>query len=146
MAIELPPPVTDALARTIEGLRSALQGPYRWVAATGIHLTLKFLGDVASEDIAEVCRAVAESVRDIEPFEFRCHGAGAFPDLARPRTVWIGVDEGSEAVLALHQAVELALGESNQNTTGGYLDEQGPSALSGGHAEDREHQHHTPTA
>lgn len=83
----------------------------RWVVAENMHLTLKFLGDVASEDIAEVCRAVAESVRDIEPFEFRCHGAGAFPDLARPRTVWIGVDEGSEAVLALHQAVELALGE-----------------------------------
>jgi 2'-5' RNA ligase len=81
----------------------------KWVEPENMHLTVKFLGDVDTSEIHKVCRAVEESVADIEPFVLQIRGAGAFPNLKRPRTLWVGTGDGSEAVTQLAQRVESAL-------------------------------------
>ncbi len=45
------------------------------------------------------------------PFELEVRGAGAFPNAARPRTVWLGAGEGAEQMVLLHDRVEAALAE-----------------------------------
>ncbi|HJT32688.1 MAG TPA: RNA 2',3'-cyclic phosphodiesterase [Pirellulales bacterium] len=81
-----------------------------WVKPECLHLTLKFLGDVDLREIPAVCDAVTQAVADLPPFEIEAHGAGAFPTAARPRTIWLGVGRGSEEMVALHDAVDRALG------------------------------------
>lgn len=78
----------------------------KWVAPDKLHLTLKFLGDVPSTEINGVCSAVQRAVAGKQPFQINCHGAGAFPDSKRPRTIWIGVREPSEAIRALQNSVD----------------------------------------
>ncbi len=56
-----------------------------------------------------MCRAVAHGAAEVEPFDLEVRGAGAFPTIARPRTVWLGAEAGAERMVVLHDRVEAAL-------------------------------------
>ncbi len=66
----------------------------KWVATENLHLTLKFLGGVDTADVVKVCEAVRKAVADLSPFQLEIHGAGAFPNLRRPQTIWLGSRDG----------------------------------------------------
>jgi RNA 2',3'-cyclic 3'-phosphodiesterase len=70
-----------------------------------------FLGDVRSNDLPDLCRAVAGAAKKHAPFALRSAGLGAFPNLRRPRTLWVGVTDGGAEVRALHADLEDALFE-----------------------------------
>jgi len=94
--------------RLIDRLRES-GAKVSWTRPENLHITLKFLGDTPDAQVGTVCRAVSEVAARFEPFRLRLFGAGAFPRSERPRTLWIGVDEGSDAAIALQRAVEDAL-------------------------------------
>ncbi|HUY36791.1 MAG TPA: RNA 2',3'-cyclic phosphodiesterase [Pirellulales bacterium] len=81
----------------------------RWVEPENLHFSLKFLGDVELLEIPKVCEAVARAVAGQPPFEIVARGAGAFPDADRPRTIWLGVRDGSEPMVELNAHVEREL-------------------------------------
>ena len=110
VAIELGPGPRDRARRLIERLRAS-PAKVRWIDPQNLHLTLKFLGDVAANDIPQVCSAVIRAAARVEPFDVDLRGAGAFPDTQRPRTIWIGVGAGEERLVELHAAVEDELEE-----------------------------------
>lgn len=103
-------PETHARARQLIARLSGTGAKISWVKPDCLHLTLKFLGDVDLREIPSVCQAITRAVAEIPPFEIEVQGAGAFPSAARPRTVWLGVGRGSEEMIALHDAVDQALG------------------------------------
>ena len=78
----------------------------KWVEADNLHVTLLFLGEVDNRDLMPVCRAVEEAAHAHQPFDLSIEGAGCFPNMRRPRVVWIGVGKGMEEVRALHDALE----------------------------------------
>ena len=82
--------------------------PVKWVAAEALHLTLKFLGDVADERAEAIGTALDAAVAGARPFEVGLGGIGAFPSMARPRVVWLGV-ERHPALELLANDVERAL-------------------------------------
>jgi 2'-5' RNA ligase len=82
--------------------------PVRWVPPQNVHLTLKFLGEVGEDSLAELYSAVDDASSDVASFDMALRGFGAFPSLRRPRVVWAGVEQ--EATLArLQEKVEAAL-------------------------------------
>lgn len=108
IAIELSGPVRARAEKIIRQLRVA-DAKVTWVKPENMHLTLKFLGDVPDNDIPEVCRAVSDAARRFDPFELVFRGCGAFPSTQRPRTIWLGVDQGAEELAALHEAIDVVL-------------------------------------
>jgi 2'-5' RNA ligase len=86
-----------------------LAGNVKWVEPENLHWTLSFLGDLRDEEIAEVCRRVGKVVARIESFAVSAWGVGAFPRTDRPRTLWLGVGEGSEVFCQLQAALEADL-------------------------------------
>ena len=102
--------VASAAMRLINRL-STSGASVRWASASQMHLTLKFLGEVDLNDVPNICQAVAEAVQGSRGFEIELHGAGAFPDVQRPRTLWLGVTEGSAELRALHGRLDAALYE-----------------------------------
>ena len=65
----------------------------RPVAADGLHVTLKFLGDTDAALIPAVAGAIRECVAGQGPFELRLTGLGAFPHPGRPSVVWAGIED-----------------------------------------------------
>lgn len=109
IAVEISAETRSRARQLIERLRGT-DAKISWVKPDCLHLTLKFLGDVDLRDIPGVCEAVTRAVADLPPFEIEAHGAGAFPTAARPRTIWLGVGRGADDMIALHDAVDRALG------------------------------------
>lgn len=70
--------------------------PVRWVDTDGLHMTLKFLGEVRPERAGEVKAAVARVAAKTKPFTMVVQGAGAFPTMRRPKVIWLGADASPE--------------------------------------------------
>jgi 2'-5' RNA ligase len=78
----------------------------KWVEPENMHVTLLFLGEVEDRTLPAVCRVVAEVAAGLAPFEMSVAGAGCFPNARRPKTLWVGIGEGLQELVALHDALE----------------------------------------
>jgi 2'-5' RNA ligase len=67
----------------------------------GLHVTLRFLGPTPEERIAELSAIVDDAAASAAPFRVSIRGSGAFPSARRPRTLWLGIDDGAAALTAL---------------------------------------------
>lgn len=104
IAIDLPEEIHAALSRLQAEFR-AVSPDARWTR--GIHLTLKFLGEI-SDDKA---RVVTETLSDCAPiprFSVEVRGFGFFPDARHPNVFWAGV-KTPPGLLELAEAVEGAM-------------------------------------
>jgi 2'-5' RNA ligase len=108
IAVEISPNVRARAAKLIQELR-VTDANVSWVQPQSLHLTLVFLGDIQMLDVPALCEAMNHAVADLPPFDLEVRGAGAFPDAARPRTIWLGVGQGTEEMVTLHAALEDAL-------------------------------------
>lgn len=108
IAVEASPSTLDAACRLIERFRTS-DAKVNWVGRENLHWTIKFLGNVELTQTAEICRLAADAVADLKPFEIHAIGAGAFPHAERPRTIWIGAEEGSEPMAELATRVDESL-------------------------------------
>src|SRR5580704_3947079 len=66
----------------------------KWVEAANLHLTLLFLGEVEDRDLAAICRATSKVTSELSCFSLTLEGVGGFPNMRRPRVLWVGVGEG----------------------------------------------------
>ena len=96
VAIDLPENVRATIRHQQELFRAACarqQGhgrEIRWARPEGIHLTLKFLGEISTQQFREVQEAL-NSLGPFQTFEVHIKGFGFFPDARRPRVFWVGV-------------------------------------------------------
>jgi 2'-5' RNA ligase len=109
-AIDLPDTARDALLELGEQLRhEAPDRSVRWSRVSGIHLTLKFLGDVSEDDLPGIKAVLGQAAQRQAPFTCTLEGVGCFPNTRSPRVVWVGVREDSGRLLALQRDVEKGL-------------------------------------
>ncbi len=108
-ALELPPELCDRLAAVVAPLEAALpRGAVRWARAAGMHLTLKFYGDVASARLPELQTVLGRAAETAAPMALELQALGAFPNLVHPRVVWIGAAGDLDKLRALQRQVEEA--------------------------------------
>src|SRR6266576_1558077 len=102
IALNLPAPVRQALWQTVAPVRD--RGlPVKWVRPDGIHLTLKFLGDMVEEQDADVHAALGRAARGARPLPLAFAEFGVFPDFQRPRVVWAGITADSGLEILQHR-------------------------------------------
>ena len=90
VALNLPESVRRAVWEATAPLRDR-DLPVKWVGPEGIHLTLKFLGEVEDAREAEVGDALHRSATGGKTLPLALDGFGVFPDYHRPRVFWLGV-------------------------------------------------------
>ncbi|MGC1687338.1 MAG: RNA 2',3'-cyclic phosphodiesterase [Candidatus Acidiferrales bacterium] len=103
VALEIPEEIRRALALFIERLRNVARGS-RWVRAEGLHVTLKFIGEMSPEKVPELETALAR-VGLSPPVDVRLRGGGFFPNERHPHIFWIGV-EASPNLAELAAAID----------------------------------------
>jgi len=109
VAIELSDELKQELVELVDRLRSGGQAGVRWVDPRNIHLTLKFLGDVAVDRLDDITGALKEASRETSPFRLTIRGLGVFPNPGRVRVAWVGVSGQVDVLEGLQQRVESAL-------------------------------------
>lgn len=113
IAIDVPQAARQIMAAAIRELAEQVPGSVRWVDAQGIHLTLKFLGDIPTQDAAEIIAALKSPVQQIHAFSLQLSGLGMFPNARRPRVLWAGVEGQQDSLVKLQQCVEDVLARMN---------------------------------
>lgn len=110
IAIDLPASVLEVISKTQERLRKVGLG-IRWARPEGIHLTLKFLGDIEKGDVEKIREAMGRAVEGASSFSLRGEGLGVFPDFDRPRVVWVGLSGDVHRLQALQRSLDVQLQE-----------------------------------
>jgi len=100
--------ILDAIGRVQAGLMGT-GADLKAVERENIHLTMRFLGDV-DEGLLEEVKGLVSGVR-FDSFRMELEGVGVFPNLGRPRVVWVGVTTGAEELKGIFNGLEPALVE-----------------------------------
>ena len=105
IAIELSPLIKVKIEEIQNNLKS-LTSDVRWVRPEGIHLTLKFLGNIEEERIPEVSDIIRKCSTDTTSFTLSVRSLGAFPNEKNPKVIWAGAEDDSGTLAKLQQALE----------------------------------------
>ncbi len=112
IAVEIPPEIRDAIGDIRRKLKKT-GADARWVKPENMHLTLRFLGnDVPRETVEAIGAMLPRHLSTIEQFTIAVNGLGGFPNVTRPRIVWLGIQPPDGPLLALREAVENAVEEA----------------------------------
>jgi 2'-5' RNA ligase len=107
IAVTLPEEVKAKIEAAQAELRQALPGSgVRWTGREQFHLTLKFLGDVDAARVEALKEAIRAACQGFSALQLRAERVGCFPDQHFPRVVWVGVQDRTDQLPRLQQAVE----------------------------------------
>ena len=109
IAIELPDGLRLELARLQATLRQPDDRWVKWVDPQGIHLTLKFLGNIPADKISPITGAMEAAVQGISPFCLEVSKLGAFPNLRQVQVIWVGVSGETDRLRELQQHLDSEL-------------------------------------
>ena len=109
VACEVPDDVKEAIGETIEGLRKKSGPAVRWIKPEGVHVTLKFLGEVPVKKLPAIKLAIQEAVVGHSPFELEFSSIGTFGGREGLRIMWVGIAGDVLRLEALVRAVNAAL-------------------------------------
>lgn len=96
MAIDLTDAVRSAVAKFCDRLRATCPSA-KWVRVEGMHVTLKFIGEV-KEPLASQIPAALTGVRSPRAVDMEFAGTGFFPSAKRPRVLWVGMSSSANLV------------------------------------------------
>jgi 2'-5' RNA ligase len=106
IAIELPEKQRKFLSH-LQSMVSKNTGiSAKWVDPYGIHLTLKFLGNITTVQVEEIKGAMAGATAGISPFSLDLGRLGVFPNPRRVRVIWVGITGDTETLVKLQKRVE----------------------------------------
>jgi len=109
IALDLDSEIKVRLSDLLRRLRWRGPKGITWARESGMHITLKFLGEIDEPRAARVVEAMKAAASAIPAFGLSIRGTGAFPPVPRPpRVLWIGTDEPA-AFLDLQTRLESAL-------------------------------------
>jgi 2'-5' RNA ligase len=110
IAIDLSQDIQIHLDEVIRKYKTQLNNiPIRWVDASNIHLTLKFLGEVSLSNLTILTDMIQIEISSHHQFDIRVGGAGAFPNIRQPRIIWVGFEAPPE-LTAIQNGIEITSG------------------------------------
>jgi 2'-5' RNA ligase len=106
VAVEIEPAIRERIHEFVSGLRAKIPEA-RWVRPEGMHITLKFLGNVADERRI----TIEQGLRSVHGKEvtLSLRRLGVFPNPRSPRVLWVGIEAGPE-LEQLASAVDRQMG------------------------------------
>ncbi len=120
VAVGLSHEARGQLVCAVERIRAEVPQGIQWANPGGMHLTLKFLGDIPASGVRPLVDCLGPVAASQQPFSLELAGLGMFPNRRLPRVLWAGVTGDLESLARLQQAAEGAI------TALGYPPEQRP--------------------
>lgn len=109
LALDPPPEVLQQIINLQGSLKKMIPHGVRWVNPDGIHLTLKFLGNIFPSSRENIQSLLPDLVGAHSAFTLSAGRIGVFPGLAKPRVIWVGIGGDTRDLFALQKDIEEAL-------------------------------------
>ncbi len=109
IAIGIPDEVKAMLIEAQRSLKNSGAVDASWPRPEGIHLTLKFLGEVSESKIPDISNGLRHAVKGNGPFRLELGSIGTFPNSKKTRVVWVGLSGEVEKLSRLQATVEDAM-------------------------------------
>jgi 2'-5' RNA ligase len=93
VAIDIPVPVRAKIDAFIARVRPACPRA-RWVRIEGVHVTLKFIGEIALDHI-DLIKSALSTLAAPAAIKMNFRNVGFFPNERRPRVFWAGIEAGA---------------------------------------------------
>jgi RNA 2',3'-cyclic 3'-phosphodiesterase len=107
IAVEIPGEIREAVGKAMAPLQKGIGSIVRWVPVENMHLTLKFLGDVSPTNIEMLSEMLRAESNLFHCFDLHLSGLGSFPNLKRPRVIYIGI-QAPATLEALQRGIQSA--------------------------------------
>jgi 2'-5' RNA ligase len=107
IAIEIPLGIREAVCKAMTPLQKGLGSAVRWVPMENMHLTLKFLGDVSPANVEMLSQMLRAEADLFGCFDLHLGGLSSFPNLKRPRVIYIGI-QAPATLAALQRGIDSA--------------------------------------
>jgi 2'-5' RNA ligase len=108
IAVSLPADLKAKLTNVQQEFRH-LSLEAAWVREAGLHITLKFLGEIEPAQVLPVTSCMMECIKGYHPFMISVGGVGVFPHESHPRVLWVGVHDEGGHLLQMQQTLEAKL-------------------------------------
>ena len=105
VAIKIPEDIRNGIA-TLQSGSKGLGGKITWVKPENMHLTLKFLGETEQRQVKNISDKLAQAVLSINQFEIKFKGAGAFPNIRKPKVFWVGTEGDNSTLIELANKID----------------------------------------
>jgi len=99
VAVQVPATVLSAVEQYIKALNKTVSDIH-WVKVNGIHVTLKFLGEIQPALVEQVEEIMVPLSHLYKPFRIKLKGSGCFPNKSKPRVFWLGLEQDSAKTLS----------------------------------------------
>ena len=109
VAVGISAEAREQLIGAVERIRQEVPQGIQWANPEGMHLTLKFLGNIPSASVGPLLDCLGPVVGGHSHFLLHLAGLGMFPNRRKPRVLWAGVDGDLDALSSLQQASEEAI-------------------------------------
>ena len=106
IAVDISLQARESLVEFTRSLQNAGVSQMRWVRPEGIHLTLKFLGEIDLNAVDPILGAMDRAIEGSAPFTLALSGIGAFPNLNAPRVIWVGLKGDLDALGKLQERID----------------------------------------
>ncbi len=110
IAIELPEAVKTGLQQLQAQLTLPQYSFVKCVAPEGMHLTLKFLGNISAQKVTDITGVMEQASQGVSPFQLQITEVGAFPNMRRPRVLWVGIKGEVDKLVGWQQRLDNGLG------------------------------------
>jgi 2'-5' RNA ligase len=80
----------------------------KWTAESNLHLTLRFFGSVEESEVPSIGNALEKVAIETHAFSLTPGPIGCFPNVSRPRIVWLGFKGGTETLVDLESRMRVA--------------------------------------
>lgn len=98
IAVPIPKAAEQHAAALLRDL-SSKDWPVRWVRDGGMHLTLKFFGEVTSDRVEPIEELVTMATAGLKPMTMTLRSGGGFPSRRHPRVLRLEVEAGPDLEL-----------------------------------------------
>ena len=111
LAVDIDRKVKNGIISMIEYFKGSNRA-LKWVKPENIHITIYFFGEVAEKDCILLQQLLTKALMAIHPFSVSVKGVSGFPSLARPRVLWVGIDNPTKELETIYSLVGKHLQES----------------------------------
>ena len=118
MFVAVVPP--DSVVEDLEEFVGPRRGevPFRWTQPDQWHLTLAFSSEVPDRSYDDLVDRLGRAARKRHPVEARIAGGGAFPNVARAKIIYAGVETDAEELRRMATGARAAVAKSGAEVDG----------------------------